>query len=117
VAKSVIVLNEAKPSDSKELKALSDARVVKSVLAIVAANLEERLPPIVVELHSEQYRRLAENIAPGAVTTLNEADILARILVQTGTGNLCVTRRWTLMNADTSQIICVYLRLSAVILR
>lgn len=83
VAKSVIILNDAKPSDTQEIKALSDARVVKTVLAVVAANEEGSLPPIVVELHSEQYRRLAENIAPGAVTSLNEADILARILVQT----------------------------------
>lgn len=83
VAKSVIILNDALASDSEELKTLADARVVKAILAVVAANESDSLPPIVVELHSEQYRRLAENIAPGAVTTLNEADILARILVQT----------------------------------
>ncbi len=83
-AKSVIVLNDAKPSDSEESKTLSDARVIKAILAVLAANEEEEnLPAIVVELHSEQYRRLAENIVPGAVTSLNEADILARILVQT----------------------------------
>lgn len=83
VAKSVIILNDAKTSDSDELKTLADARVVKGVLAVLAANEEDSLPSIVVELHSQQYRRLAENLAPGAVTTLNEADILARILVQT----------------------------------
>ncbi|WP_414585944.1 CASTOR/POLLUX-related putative ion channel [Scytonema sp. PCC 10023] len=83
VAKSVIILNDAKASDPEESKTLADARVVKAILAVVAANEEDSLPPIVVELHSQQYRRLAENIAPGAVTTLNEADILARILVQT----------------------------------
>ena len=82
-AKSVIVLNDAKASDTDEFKALSDARVVKAILAVVAANEEQTLPPIVVELYSDQYRKLAENIAPGTVTTLNEADILARILVQT----------------------------------
>ncbi len=83
VAKSIIILNDAKSSDTEQFKTLSDARVVKGILAVVAANGEENLPPIIVELHLEQYRRLAENIAPGAVTTLNEADILARILVQT----------------------------------
>lgn len=83
VAKSVIILNQAKVSDAEEVKTLSDARVLKAILAVVAANEEEKLPSIVVELHSEQYRRLAENFVPGAVTTLNEADILARILVQT----------------------------------
>ncbi|HBE19020.1 MAG TPA: hypothetical protein DEG17_07760 [Cyanobacteria bacterium UBA11149] len=83
VAKSAIVLNEAKGSDPEAVKSLADARVVKAILAIVAANGEENLPKIVGELHSQQYRRLAENIVPGAVTTLNEADILGRILVQT----------------------------------
>ncbi len=83
VAKSVIILNDAKTSDSEAFKTLSDARVVKAILAVLAANGEENLPPIVAELHSEQYRRLAENIVPEAITTLNEADILARILVQT----------------------------------
>ncbi|MDF5719107.1 MAG: hypothetical protein PUP91_01165 [Rhizonema sp. PD37] len=82
-AKSVVILNEAKPSDPEDIKTLSDARLLKAILAVVAANGEENLPPIVVELYSEQYRRLAENIVPGVVTTLNEADILARILVQT----------------------------------
>lgn len=83
VAKSVVILNDAKPSDTEQFKILSDARVVKAILAVVAANGEENLPQIVVELHSEKYRRLAENIATKSVTTLNEADILARILVQT----------------------------------
>ncbi|MEC4891985.1 MAG: hypothetical protein SAL07_01760 [Oscillatoria sp. PMC 1051.18] len=82
-AKSVIILNEAKGADSEDFKSLSDSRVVKAILAVVAANEEVKLPSIVVEIHSEQYRRLAETIAPGVVTTLNEADILARILVQT----------------------------------
>lgn len=82
-AKSVIILNDAKSSDEEKFKYLSDARVVKAILAVVAANGEENLPPIIGEIHSEQYRRLAESIVPGFVTTLNEADILARILVQT----------------------------------
>ncbi|WP_199248566.1 hypothetical protein [[Phormidium] sp. ETS-05] len=83
VAKSVLILNDAKPTDSEEFKELSDARVVKAVLAVIAASEEEKLPPILVELHLEKYRHLAENIIPGAVITINEADILARILVQT----------------------------------
>ncbi|WP_202221139.1 hypothetical protein [Okeania sp. KiyG1] len=85
VARSVVILNDAKGSDQKELKKLSDARVVKTILATVAANEEKKssLPPIVAEIHSEQYRILAQSIAPEAVTTLNEADILGRILVQT----------------------------------
>lgn len=82
-ARSVIILNHAETLDSEESKHLSDARAVKSILAVLAATEEEELPPIVIEIHSEQYRRLAENLAPGIISTLEEADILARILVQT----------------------------------
>ncbi|OCR01723.1 hypothetical protein BCD67_13970 [Oscillatoriales cyanobacterium USR001] len=83
-AKSVIILNDAETLDTESSKHLSDARAVKSILAVLAATEEsENLPPIVVEIHSEQYRRLAQNLAPGAISTLAEADILARILVQT----------------------------------
>ena len=83
VAKSVIILNGAKSSDNKEAQSLADSRIVKSILAVMASIEEQELPPVIVELHSEQYRRLAENLDPGKITTLNESDILARILVQT----------------------------------
>ena len=84
-ARSVIILNDAKGSDPEEYKSLADSRVIKAILAIVAATSEvnQDPPPIVVELHANQYRRLAEQVAPGKVTTLNSADILARIMVQT----------------------------------
>ncbi len=85
VAKSVVILNDAKATEAQDVKKLSDARVVKAILATVAANEEKKLslPPIIAEIRSEQYRILAKTIAAEAVTTLNEADILARILVQT----------------------------------
>lgn len=127
VAKTIAILNDAQGSDLEEVKNVADARVVKAILAVVAANEEkeksknkerqkkkdrdenkyknkyknkyrdrekdkdekkdkkkdENLQPIVAELHSEQYRRLAKSIAPEAVTTLNEAEILGLILVQT----------------------------------
>lgn len=82
-ARSIVILNNANNADSDEFKALSDARVVKAILAVVAANDEAKLPPILVELHSEKYRIIAKNIAPQMVTIINEANILARILVQT----------------------------------
>ncbi|MEB3341583.1 hypothetical protein [Okeania sp.] len=84
VAKSVVILNDAKGIDEEDVRKLSDARVVKAILATVAANEKKKdLPPIIAEIHSNKYRTLAKSIAPEAVTTLNEADILARILVQT----------------------------------
>lgn len=86
LAQSVAILNYAQGSDTEEVKNLADAKVVKAILAVVAANEdkdEKELAPIVAEIHLEQYRRLAKSIAPTAVTTLNEAEILGLILVQT----------------------------------
>ena len=82
-ARSVIVLNTSKGSDPHETKQLADARILKSILAVLAATEKGKTPALVVEIHSEQYRKLAEKLAPGMVTTLKESDILGRILVQT----------------------------------
>ena len=81
-AHSVVVLNNAKSSDSNEAKELADARVIKTIMAVVAARGEEA-PPVIAEIYIERYRLLAETIVQGKVTTMNEADILARMLVQT----------------------------------
>ncbi|MGA1646650.1 MAG: CASTOR/POLLUX-related putative ion channel, partial [bacterium] len=81
-AHSVVVLNNAKSSDSNEAKELADARVIKTIMAVVAAKGEEA-PPVIAEIYIERYRLLAETIVQGKVTTMNEADILARMLVQT----------------------------------
>ena len=81
-AHSVVVLNNAKSSDSNDSKELADARVIKTIMAVVAARGEET-PPVIAEIHIERYRLLAETIVQGKVTTMNEADILARMLVQT----------------------------------
>ncbi len=81
-AHSVVVLNNAKSSDSNETKELGDARVIKTIMAVVAAKGEEA-PHVIAEIYIERYRLLAETIVHGKVTTMNEADILARMLVQT----------------------------------
>ncbi|MFZ9066770.1 MAG: CASTOR/POLLUX-related putative ion channel, partial [bacterium] len=81
-AHSVVVLNNEKSSDSNEAKELADARVIKTIMAVVAAKGEEA-PPVIAEIYIERYRLLAETIVQGKVTTMNEADILARMLVQT----------------------------------
>jgi hypothetical protein len=82
-ARSIIILNNAKGSDPEDLKSLADSQTIKAILAILATIGEAPVPPIIAELHAAQYRHLAEQIAPEAITTLNEADLLARILVQT----------------------------------
>ena len=83
-AQSVIILNGVPSSDPDSSKSLADARVLKSILAVLAATEDqENAPPLMVEIHSEQYRRLAEKLAKNRITTLKESDILGRILVQT----------------------------------
>ncbi len=83
VAHSVVVLNTAKASDSNDVKEAADAKVIKTIMAVVAAKGEDSVPPVVAEVHIERYRKLAETIVEGKITTLNEADLLARMLVQT----------------------------------
>lgn len=94
-ATSVVILNEAPASASDREKLLADARVLKSVMAVVAAagtalyrrvdKKKQKQPRLhlVAELHDEGYRALAKNIVKGQIRTLNEASILARMLVQT----------------------------------
>ncbi len=81
-ARSVVVMNEARSSDPAEIRAVADARVLKSIMAVVAGT-EGDVPSIVAELHFEWNRSIAENIVPGKVTTLDERSILSKLLVQT----------------------------------
>jgi hypothetical protein len=81
-AHSVVILNNAKSSDSNDSKELADARVIKTIMAVVVAK-EVEAPSVIAEIHSERYWLLAETIVQGKVTTMNEADIFARMLVQT----------------------------------
>ena len=79
----MVVLNTAKASDSNDVKEAADAKVIKTIMAVVAAKGEDSFPPVVAEFHIDRYRKLAETIFEVKITTLNEADLLARMLVQT----------------------------------
>jgi hypothetical protein len=82
-ARSVIILSEARSGDPDSVKAGADARVLKAIMAVIAAVGEQAVPSIVAELHLEKNRVLAESIVPGKVTTLAEDGLLAKLLVQT----------------------------------
>lgn len=82
-ARSVIVLNQAGAADSQDVKSMADARVLKSIMAVVAATSGGRTPPIVADFHMESHRKLADSVSPGNVTTLAEKQILAKLFVQT----------------------------------
>lgn len=81
-ARSVVVLNPAGPANPPEVKSKADYRVLKSMMAVVAA-LDGGHIPVVAKLHFPQNRRLAEGNLLGHIETIDEEQVLAKILVQT----------------------------------
>ncbi|MBF0352620.1 MAG: hypothetical protein HQM11_16425 [SAR324 cluster bacterium] len=81
--KSVIVLNQAKPSDPRKKQLIGDARVLKSILSIATVVGEEKSPMVVCEFFSDKNRDLGLGIIPGKVIALQADYIMAKILVQT----------------------------------
>jgi hypothetical protein len=84
-AKTIVILNSASSASSPSQKSVADARVLKTIMAVVAAASKDGhpLPPIVAELHSARKRKLAESVEPGRITTMDEDGILSKLLVQT----------------------------------
>ncbi len=82
-AKSIIILNDVQEDASTEDKALADARVLKTIMAVIACTGEEAVPPILADLHLEANRQLAKNIVPEAISIIDEQSILAKLMVQT----------------------------------
>lgn len=81
-AKSVVILNNSSAADSDEEKELSDARVLKTVMAVLSCADEKNPPPILAELRLENKRILAQNVFPNIVA-IDEHSILAKLIVQT----------------------------------
>jgi len=82
-ARSVIILNDAAVDAPDEEKSLADARVLKTILALMSCTGEENAPPVVAELHHENMRKLAKNISPDKISLIDEHSILAKLMVQT----------------------------------
>jgi len=82
-AHSITILSDARAGDPRDARTAADARVLKTIMAVVAAIGERELPTIVAELHLDNNRALAEAILPGKVVTLAEDSLLAKMLVQT----------------------------------
>jgi hypothetical protein len=81
-AKSVVILNDAAEDAPHDEKALADARVLKTILAVISCTGEEAMPPIVAELHLKSKQRLALNIS-NKIAIIDEHSILAKLMVQT----------------------------------
>lgn len=82
-ARSVIILNDAPVDASDDDKSLADARVLKTILALMSCTGEENAPPVVAELHGPNMRKLAKNISPDKISLIVEHSILAKLMVQT----------------------------------
>jgi hypothetical protein len=82
-AKSIVVLSRAFETDPEEVKASADARVIKTLLAVVSTRPPDIRLNIVAEILSPRLLDLARVIAPDEITILDGSTILAKILVQT----------------------------------
>jgi len=82
-AKSIIILNPAGPANPPEIKSKADYRVLKSVMAVVAAIESDQCIPVVAKLHFPQNRDLVSGHSLGHVVAIDEEQILSKILVQT----------------------------------
>jgi len=81
--KSVIVLASCSDTASISARRDSDAKAVKTVLAVTTAKSDDTELNIVAEVFDEKKREIVEQIAPGEITTIDTNDILGKILVQT----------------------------------
>lgn len=81
-ARSVIILNSAPVDASHNEKALADARVLKTILAVISCTGEENMPSIVAEIHLKNKQQLARNISK-KISIVDEHSILAKLMVQT----------------------------------
>ncbi|PJZ68428.1 hypothetical protein CH373_16150 [Leptospira perolatii] len=82
LAKSVLVLNPSGSEDSLESRTIGDAKVLKSLMALVALGEQSGVPPIVAELHLPENRKIAVSLSPH-ICVMDERGILSKLLVQT----------------------------------
>ncbi|HJS73498.1 MAG TPA: hypothetical protein VJ921_04365, partial [Vicinamibacteria bacterium] len=82
-AKSAIVLSDCTHSATLEVKLASDARVIKTVLALESLLSSEEEFSIVAEAFTDRNRQVLKDIAPGKVSAVDVEEILAKIMVQT----------------------------------
>jgi len=82
-AKSAIVLASCTHSSTLEVKLASDARVIKTVLALESLLAADQEFAIVAEVFTDRNRQVVKDIAPGKVSAIDVEEILAKIMVQT----------------------------------
>lgn len=82
-ARSAIVLATCAVGATSDDKLSSDAKVIKTVLALIAHVGEDHEMNIVAEVFEPRNRKVVKDIAPERITVVDAEEILARIMVQT----------------------------------
>jgi hypothetical protein len=81
--KSVIILASCQEYSSDQDKLASDAKVIKTALAIMDYKPKGRKINIVAEVFDDRTREIIKDISPDEITAFDSENILAKILVQT----------------------------------
>ena len=82
-AKSVIVLARAGDTATAEERAASDAKVIKTCLAVEACKPRGKKLNVVAELFDESNRQVVREITPGEFIAVDDDEILAKLIAQT----------------------------------
>lgn len=82
-AGSLIVLAACADTDGEEEKALSDASVIQTILAVSKNRIDKEDFAVVAEIFNDAYRKVIDSSFSDFVVTVNTSDILAKLLVQT----------------------------------
>jgi hypothetical protein len=82
-AKSAIVLATAGEGTSADERAASDARAIKTVLAIIASVPDRHQINVVAEVFDPRNRDVVKDIDPARISVIDAQEILAKIMVQT----------------------------------
>ncbi len=82
-AHSAIVLAECGEAAGREDKLVSDAKVIKTVLAIIQHVGEDHEINIVAEMFDAKNRDVVEDIDPERISVIDAQEILAKVMVQT----------------------------------
>jgi Trk K+ transport system NAD-binding subunit len=77
-AKTVIIVDQVEPENRHK----NDLRVLRAILTIQSLTTKENFPHIVAKLYSSQNRKLAEDIFPGRIWTVDEDRLLTKLLAK-----------------------------------
>lgn len=82
-ARSAIVLATCGEAAAAEEKLSSDAKIIKTVLALIQHVGDDAEINIVAEVFDERNRNVVQDIAPDRISVIDAQEILAKIMVQT----------------------------------